>query len=155
MKFSLPQIIAFPNFAEGVIIKPLKNTFKVTSKGMKRLIFKRKHSNFAERKSHHTCPQNIPYNSKTDIILVAKYELFALINSNRIQSAISKSGFPTTESELSDIIQSVLDDIFFEYIKEQSENFSLFDDEDIVQLRLLCVSEVDKVFHEDITLNLM
>ena len=149
LKFSLPQISVFPNFAEGVIIKPLKNTFKITSKGMKRLIFKRKHPNFVEKKFHRATVHKVPYNSKIDVSMEAKYELFALINSNRIQSAISKLGFPKTDSELYNLFQFVIDEIFVEFANEQSETYSLLNDGVLLQLRSLCISEVQAILDEE------
>ena len=148
LKFSLPPITAFRNLAEGVIIKPLKNSNRVTAKGMKRIILKRKHPNFVEKKIPHG-NSIVPYNPQNDVALLVKYELFALINSNRIQSAISKAGFPSTASECSNIIQSVIDEIFLEFATEQNETYSLLNEEDLFQLRSLCTTEVDKILQEE------
>lgn len=97
-KFGLPALDK-PNVAEGIVIKPLKNIVLDTQKGLKRVIFKRKVEGFAEVKSR---GRDYSYkkqteawmpNSRHDLELL-KYEMLALITTQRVVNVISKLGRP-------------------------------------------------------------
>ena len=152
--FSLPEILDCSNFAEGIVIKPLKNTSLPTTKGFSRVIFKRKHPKFIETKS-----KFLPLSSFKPIyggdILIAKYELFALLNTNRIQSAISKSGYPKDKVQISSLQLHIIDDIFEEYIAYNYEEYSKLSSGTVCHLKSILGDELSEVLESEFSLNIV
>lgn len=123
-KFGLPPL-EDKNTAEGVVIKPLKNTVLDTSKGPQRVIFKRKVEQFQERK-----PRGRPPNSKetgksqtkkgkksrecdqheTNLQLL-QYEMSALVTEQRVVNTISKLGIPESASEWTELVEALVRDV--------------------------------------------
>ena len=108
-RFGLPALDK-PNVAEGIVIKPVKNTILDTKKGPKRVIFKRKVDGFAEVKPKGRADQGYkkqaatsgswtPDNAQADFELL-RYEMLALITTQRVVNVISKLGLPAPASTL-------------------------------------------------------
>lgn len=123
----LPEDIK--NTAEGVVVKPLKNTVIECRTGMKRVIFKRKVKGFCERR-----PRKKDFTAKEkqcsrdkgqqDYLLI-KYELFALVTEQRVVNTISKLGLPEESDALKplttwdDIQKALLADVMDELKREE------------------------------------
>lgn len=121
-KFGLPPLEG-KNTAEGVVIKPMKNTVLDTSKGPQRVIFKRKVEQFQERK-----PRGRPSNAtgksvtkkgkksrerhqqETNLKLL-QYEMSALVTEQRVVNTISKLGIPESASEWTELAEALLRDV--------------------------------------------
>ena len=106
-KFGLPPLDK-PNVAEGIVIKPMKETILETRKGPKRVIFKRKVEGFAEVKhrSHEHVANGYktsaeggtvwtPPDSDTQDYELMRYEMLALVTTQRVVNVISKLGRPS------------------------------------------------------------
>jgi Rnl2 family RNA ligase len=85
----LPKL-PFPNLAEGVVIKPMKNLVLETENGLLRPILKMKIREFSEVQFHQSEKQN-PFQPKGKLTLLTR-DLLRFINQNRLNSAISKIG---------------------------------------------------------------
>jgi hypothetical protein len=105
-KFGLPPLDK-PNVAEGIVIKPVKDIFLESKKGPKRVIFKRKVEGFAEIKPRgHDCVANgyrklaeatwTPNSDGQDFELL-RYEMLALITTQRVVNVVSKLGRPSID----------------------------------------------------------
>ena len=103
-KFGLPPLDK-PNIAEGIVIKPIKDVFVESKKGPKRVIFKRKVEGFAEVKPRgrervtngyrkQAEPTWMPNNDGQDFELL-RYEMLALIMTQRVVNVVSKLGRPS------------------------------------------------------------
>ena len=118
----LPEGIS--NIAEGIVVKPLKNTMFETMKGIKRAIFKRKVDGFRERKPRGPRQKLFNAHGSSDETPpdyeVMKYEMLALVTEQRVVNAISKLGAPQKKSiegtvpSWSNIERAVLTDILAE-----------------------------------------
>lgn len=100
--------LPFPNKAEGIVIKPSEHILVESSKGKIRPVIKRKIKEFAE---------DFYTQSSQDVTqLGLKQRVLALVNQNRIDSAISKSGRikKGDEKAVEKICSLVLEDIEFE-----------------------------------------
>lgn len=111
-KFGLPALDK-PNVAEGIVIKPLKNVVLDTKKGPKRVIFKRKVQGFAEVKSRglgrgykRQAEPWTPGGSSQDFELL-RYEMLALITTQRAVNVISKLGRPCSPSQQAKKTESI------------------------------------------------
>ena len=101
-KFGLPALDK-PNVAEGIVIKPLKNIVLDTTKGPKRVIFKRRVKGFAEVKPR---GRDRGYKKQTEAWIpssghdleLLKYDMLALITTQRVVNVISKLGRPPLPS---------------------------------------------------------
>ena len=101
-KFGLPALDK-PNVAEGIVIKPLKNIVLDTMKGPNRVIFKRRVKHFAEVKPR---GRDRGYKKRTEAWIpssghdleLLKYEMLALITTQRVVNVISKLGRPPLPS---------------------------------------------------------
>ena len=142
--FGLPNIISSSNIAEGIVVKPLKSTFLLTKKGSKRVIFKRKHPNFIEVKKHHE--NYIPTHPFKEEYL--KYEILSFLNYNRVQSSISKLGFPTNEKELNILIKNILDDILIEYGECNSDVWQDLNEEKKEHFKSIICSKIYEIFFQ-------
>ena len=103
-KFGLPPLDK-PNIAEGIVIKPIKDVFIESKKGPKRVIFKRKVEGFAEVKPRgrervangyrkQAEPTWMPNSDGQDFELL-RYEMLALITTQRVVNVVSKLGRPS------------------------------------------------------------
>lgn len=103
-KFGLPPLDK-PNIAEGIVIKPIKDVFVESKKGPKRVIFKRKVEGFAEVKPRgrervangyrkQIEPTWTP-NSDGQNFELLRYEMLALITTQRVVNVVSKLGRPS------------------------------------------------------------
>ena len=123
-KFNLPPLVGTKNTAEGVVIKPLKNTVLETKKGPQRVIFKRKVENFQERKKPRVPPSSEDGKSRQKKkggrgkdhehqarVETLKYELSALVCEQRLVNTISKRGIPDLEAEWTELTEALLADV--------------------------------------------
>ena len=149
--FSLPKLSDCDNLAEGIVIKPLKNISLPTKKGIRRVIYKRKHPKFIETKSKFL-PQSDFSSIYGGDVLVAKYELFALLNENRIQSAVSKSGYPKDDEQISSLKSLIMDDIFDEYVSCNHEEFSKLSSGTVCLLRNNLGDELSEFLENEFSL---
>lgn len=101
-KFGLPSLDK-PNVAEGIVIKPVKNVVLDTKKGPKRVIFKRKVEGFAEVKPRgrergnkkQAAPSEVWTSTNAQDFELLRYEMLALITTQRTVNVISKLGLPS------------------------------------------------------------
>ncbi len=97
----IPAMLKLPpipnNKAEGVVIKPMKTIMIPLKKGMGRAIIKRKIEEFKEEKYDQAekWKSDSTFNSNNDTLQMILYELYALVNENRLNNVISKWGRPT------------------------------------------------------------
>lgn len=151
--FSLPKILNCNNFAEGIVIKPLKNTILSTTKGYNRVIYKRKHPKFIEAKSKFLPQSKFSFKSAySGDNLVAEYELLALLNTNRIQSAVSKSGYPNNAEQVSSLKLFIIDDIFVDYITDNFEEYTKLSSGTICHLKSILGAEISTLLESDFSL---
>ena len=121
--FGLPPIDG--NLAEGIVIKPLKDSTLMTHKGPKRLIFKQKIEKFSERRAlprpeNHlksTREEETWRGMKGDEI---KYEIAALITDQRVLNAVTKIGQPETKREWERVKNELVVDVR-ETLEEENE----------------------------------
>ena len=104
-KFGLPPL-GKPNVAEGIVIKPIKDVVLESKKGPKRVIFKRKVEGFAEVKprgrDRAACGYKkraegstwTPDSDDQDFELL-RYEMLALVTTQRVVNVVSKLGRPS------------------------------------------------------------
>ena len=105
-KFGLPPL-GKPNVAEGIVVKPVKDIVLESKKGPKRVIFKRKVEGFAEVKPRgrdHRVANGYkkqaegatwtPDSDGQDFELL-RYEMLALITTQRVVNVVSKLGRPS------------------------------------------------------------
>lgn len=92
--FGLPPL-AQANYAEGVVIKPLKALIFETSRGPLRPIFKRKIAAFAEDRRFHQAQKwtVLPSTTGFNNLDLLKWEASCQVTENRLRSAISKIGY--------------------------------------------------------------
>ena len=121
-KLGLPPLEGRKNTAEGIVIKPLKNAVLETSKGPRRVIFKRKVENFKERKqrthSHTKATSAKHYGEQQADFELLKYEMYALVTEQRVVNVISKHGIPGSESEWEGLVESLIADVLEELTTE-------------------------------------
>ncbi|XP_011410182.1 PREDICTED: RNA-editing ligase 2, mitochondrial-like [Amphimedon queenslandica] len=126
---TIPAIFGLPpidgNLAEGIVIKPLKDSTLITRKGPKRLIFKRKIEKFSERRALPR-PENHLTSTREDEKWKGtkgdeiKYEITALITDQRVLNAITKIGQPVTKGEWEKIKTELVADVR-DTLKEENE----------------------------------
>ena len=120
-KLGLPPLRDRKNTAEGVVIKPLKNTVLGTKKGPQRVIFKRKIENFQERKKPRFSDaksqqkkergkggKDHELKAKAELL---KYEMSALVSEQRLVNTISKRGIPDSEPEWTELTEALMADV--------------------------------------------
>lgn len=112
-KFGLPPLDGRANTAEGIVIKPLKNTVLDTSRGPRRVIFKRKVENFQERKvrGHPNTATKGAKRAYDGELEALKYEMYALVTDQRIVSMVSKLGMPENEDEWEELVEGLVCDV--------------------------------------------
>ena len=121
VKFNLPPLADRKNTAEGVVVKPLKNTVLDTRKGPQRVIFKRKGKEFNERRKPWVPPTSDGGKSRKKKrgdrgedhehqvrIETLKYELNALVCEQRLVNTISKRGVPDSELDWIELTEEAL-----------------------------------------------
>ncbi len=106
-KFGLPPLDKH-NVAEGIVIKPVKDIFLESKKGPKRVIFKRKVEGFAEVKPRGRDRVTNGYrkqavaswtsSSDDQDFELLRYEMLALITTQRVVNVVSKLGRPSIDS---------------------------------------------------------
>jgi Rnl2 family RNA ligase len=120
----LPQMFGLPsvdnNLAEGVVVKPVKNTVLDTPKGPKRLIFKRKIEKFSERRPLPKPSQHTQF-KEPDKIELLKLEMYALMTEQRAMNAISKVGRPEKKQEWEEVKKLIREDILETLAGENEE----------------------------------
>ena len=123
---TLPALFKLPpvenNLAEGVVVKPMKNTVVQTSKGQKRLIFKRKIPKFSERRAIPRPAEHLAlqYNDPEKLELL-KYEMYALMTEQRLVNAISKVGRPEKKQDWVELKKLLMDDVL-ETLESENED---------------------------------
>ena len=115
-KFKLPPLADRKNTAEGVVVKPLKNTVLDTRKGPRRVIFKRKGKEFNERRKPWVPPTSDGGNSRKKKQgdwhqVTMKYELSALVCEQRLVNTISKRGVPDSERDWTELTEALATDM--------------------------------------------
>lgn len=146
-KFGLPPIPEMPNVAEGVVIKPLKNTVIETKNGPKRVIIKRKVENFIERKKvrvpkenpkgkNHKATEKQNQRQYEDFQLL-KYEMYALVVEQRLVNVISKQGMPESEEEWEEITANLVADVVEDLALENEELWAKYQKEPKFMSRLM------------------
>lgn len=106
-KFGLPPLDK-PNVAEGIVIKPIKDIILESKKGPRRVIFKRKVEGFAEVKPRGRDRVANGYkkqaaeggatwtpDSDSQDFELLRYEILALITTQRVVNVVSKLGRPS------------------------------------------------------------
>ena len=123
--FGLPPIEE--NLAEGVVVKPLKNSMIMTHKGPRRLIFKRKIEKFSERKALPRLECHLKEEQRREDEKwkgekgeTLRYEIFSLITEQRVINAITKLGQPQTKNEWNGVKNELVSDVM-ETLKEDNE----------------------------------
>lgn len=123
--FGLPPIEE--NLAEGVVVKPLKNSMIMTHKGPRRLIFKRKIEKFSERKALPRPECHLKEEQRREDEKwkgekgeTLRYEIFSLITEQRVINAITKLGQPQTKNEWNGVKNELVSDVM-ETLKEDNE----------------------------------
>ncbi len=124
-KFGLPPLDGRTNTAEGIVIKPLRNVVVDTSKGPRRVIFKRKVENFQERKVRRALNTTRIGGKKVydGVMEALKYEMYALVTEQRVVNTISKLGAPESEEEWGEVVEGVLCDVVEEVGGEMVEGW--------------------------------
>jgi Rnl2 family RNA ligase len=93
---TIPKRLGLPeldnNFAEGIVIKPMQEILVRTNKGSIRPILKKKIAEFAEDERFHQAEKQKPRHNEGYLLEQLEYELYQLVNINRLQSAASKVG---------------------------------------------------------------
>lgn len=124
-QLGLPALPKGSNTAEGIVIKPSKTIYLEGKKGINsRVILKKKNDKFSERK--HTVMEKqaaTKYNANDENILLIKFECLALVNKNRVQSAVSKLGLPQNEDDMKKLLQMVREDVASEVKEENTESW--------------------------------
>lgn len=92
VKLGLPPLPKQSNIAEGIVVKPLKNSVVESKEGKKRVIFKRKVDGFCERKPRRRVKEHPVFDH--DNYQLLKYEMLALTTEQRVENTISKHGRP-------------------------------------------------------------
>lgn len=122
-KFGLPLLEDKKNIAEGIVIKPLKNVVLDTSKGPRRVIFKRRVEKFQERKPQGPPPNSAAksrskkgrrgrdYNQQEVNLRLLQYELSALVSEQRVVNTISKRGIPESGPEWTQLAEALIQDV--------------------------------------------
>ena len=121
-KFGLPPLKDKKNVAEGVVIKPLKNAVLDTSKGPRRVIFKRKVKHFEERKKPRAPlpssksrkkgrKKDTDYSQREANLQLLQYEMSALVSEQRVVNTISKWGIPVSEAEWTELTEALVQDV--------------------------------------------
>ncbi|EFC47173.1 predicted protein [Naegleria gruberi] len=121
----LPKKLGMPslnesNYAEGVVIKPMKE-INISKKGkLERAIIKRKIQEFSEKKYEQAVKWSTPTSNSSsnsiDELEVIKYEALACITENRLNNAISKIGNIDTKNkvQMNQLLQAYIQDVFDE-----------------------------------------
>ena len=123
-KFGLPPLKDKKNTAEGIVIKPLKNIVLDTSKGPRRVIFKRKVEHFQERKKPRASLPNSDgksrkkgkkkgkeYSQRENDLQLLQYEMSALVSEQRVVNTISKWGIPDSEAQWTELTEALVQDV--------------------------------------------
>lgn len=106
---TIPKRLGLPelnnNFAEGVVIKPMQEILVKTNKGFIRPILKKKIAEFTEDERFHQAEKQKPSHNEGYLLDLLEYELYQIVNINRLQNAISKVGkLETHEAEIKQLI---------------------------------------------------
>lgn len=114
------------NIAEGIVVKPLKNTVLETGKGPRRVIFKRKVENFLERKQRvkgwgRDVRQKNTYDPDFETL---KCEMYAMVTEQRVVNVISKQGRPVTVEEWEEVVGGLVSDVLDCLSSENEEAWS-------------------------------
>ncbi len=114
-KFGLPPLEGRHNTAEGIVAKPLKHTVLDTSRGPRRVIFKRKVENFQEKDRRQQLAARSGGKKEYDGELEAfKYELYSLVTEQRVVNTVSKLGMPEGGEEWEALVEELVSDVMEE-----------------------------------------
>ena len=123
-KLGLPSLEGRSNTAEGIVIKPLKNVVLETSKGPRRVIFKRKVEKFLERKQRTRPSDKNQYSKQQADLELLKYEMYALVTEQRAVNVISKLGLPSSDEDWEAITEDLVGDVLEQLSSDHEELWS-------------------------------
>lgn len=112
----VPALLDLPaladNWAEGLVIKPQDDAAAVTTDG-RPLLLKRKQPAFEESSYHQAqrWPSPLRGGVRTGPLQKAETLVLDMINANRIDSAVSKIGRPTTAALRAEVVDEVVRDV--------------------------------------------
>ncbi|KAF0973467.1 hypothetical protein FDP41_008171 [Naegleria fowleri] len=151
-KLGMPSIKEANNYAEGVVIKPLKEIF-ISKKGkLERAIIKRKIQEFSEKKyeqaqkwSSSNATSSDP-NSNFEFI---KYEALSCVTENRLNNAISKIGMinKNDKSQMNQLLNAFVQDVLDELKETNLEGYDQLDTSQLKELNDLIVLECKKTIY--------
>ena len=125
-QFKLPPIE--DNLAEGVVIKPLKNSMVKQGDVEMRAIFKRKIEKFSERKAIPSLDNKDKKKKEVHMedfevsnLEMIKYEMYALVTKQRLTNTISKVGIPSSREEWKKLKDLLTEDVLDSLREENDE----------------------------------
>eukprot|EP01126_Amoeba_proteus_P055738 TRINITY_DN6941_c0_g1_i4.p2 TRINITY_DN6941_c0_g1~~TRINITY_DN6941_c0_g1_i4.p2 ORF type:complete len:178 (-),score=43.49 TRINITY_DN6941_c0_g1_i4:41-574(-) len=144
----LPARLGLPkienNYAEGIVIKPLKELHVNTKKGTTRAIVKKKAVEFQEIRYHDAKKPMQERNTDVGPLETLKWEIPSYVTENRLHNAISKFGsFSCTDKVfLKNLFVTLVDDVMNDLEENNFSEFQVLVSEDKNSLRELAGNEV-------------
>ncbi|KAG2379075.1 hypothetical protein C9374_007713 [Naegleria lovaniensis] len=156
-KLGMPSIKDYSNYAEGVVIKPLKE-LTISKKGkLERAIIKRKIQEFSEKKyeqaqkwTSNQTELSSDHNSSIDNFEFIKYETMSCVTMNRLNNAISKIGLihKNDKTQMNQLLNAFVQDVFDEVKESNMEMYEQIDASQLKELNDLVTLECKKTIYE-------
>lgn len=130
---TIPKLLGLPeidgNTCEGVVIRPIENTYLWSGE---RLILKNKNAKFSEKdkepKRLKDTPKDLTEEAKSVLEIALTY-----LNDNRLRNVLSKLG-PVTQSDFGKIMGNLMHDLMEDFLKDYGDILEALDKDSRKQL---------------------